>query len=399
MKIGSHAIIAKSNSFLIKFNAKQRRFFHIMGFLAFVFAVVGAALNFTQSVVTESGVTYTIYSAFMLIFNNIKENGFPTDPQAIGAIVVFAVLCLIPVWAVFAGLCALIRKGRPAGKLFFCALFYGLIAGGLYWLATTSEIPQSVNDFLALPFMKKYIMPYAKGTISYMIPAIWAGCYLLASMSAAVIRKPSTTEQVQNDVRSNANNNFSRQAVSTKSQSFNLSRNNPGLSKIIVGLGWDVNTSGAAFDLNTSAFMLGSNGRVLNDIDFVFYNNVEHQSGAVKYISTKEIDRNYSDSEQMKIDLSRIPADVQKIVFSISIHEAEENNQDFGSVFNLFVRVLDERNNNELVRYELENKFAGYTALIVAELVRNNGNWNFNVVGDGMNGGLMSVCKKFGVNV
>ena len=101
----------------------------------------------------------------------------------------------------------------------------------------------------------------------------------------------------------------------------------------------------------------------------------------------------------MKIDLSRIPADVQKIVFSISIHEAEENNQDFGSVFNLFVRVLDERNNNELVRYELENKFAGYTALVVAELVRNNGNWNFDVVGDGMNGGLMSVCKKFGVNV
>lgn len=186
-----------------------------------------------------------------------------------------------------------------------------------------------------------------------------------------------------------------------KGQKVDLTKGNPGLSRILVGLGWDVNKYDgvASFDLDAAAFVLGSNGKVLSDSDFVFYNNLKHSSGAVQHMGDNLTGAGDGDDEQIKIDLSKIPSNVEKIAFTVTIHEAEERKQNFGQVSNAYIRIMDEANNKELIRYDLGEDFSIETAVVVGEIYRNAGEWKFNAIGSGFKGGLRALCLNFGVNV
>ena len=186
-----------------------------------------------------------------------------------------------------------------------------------------------------------------------------------------------------------------------KGQKVDLTKGNPGLSKIIVGLGWDVNKydGGSAFDLDTAAFMLGSNGKVRADSDFVFYNNLKHSSGAVQHMGDNLTGIGEGDDEQIRVELSKVPANIDKIAFTATIHEAEERKQNFGQVSNAYIRIMDEAKNQELIRYDLGEDFSVETAVVVGELYRHGSEWKFNAIGSGFKGGLRALCQNFGVNV
>lgn len=186
-----------------------------------------------------------------------------------------------------------------------------------------------------------------------------------------------------------------------KGQKVDLTKGNPGLLKIIVGLGWDVNKydGGAQFDLDTAAFMLGSNGKVQGDSDFVFYNNLKHSSGSVQHMGDNLTGVGEGDDEQIRVELSKVPANVDKIAFTATIHEAEERKQNFGQVSNAYIRIIDETKNQELIRYDLGEDFSVETAVVVGELYRQGSEWKFNAIGSGFKGGLRALCQNFGVNV
>ena len=186
-----------------------------------------------------------------------------------------------------------------------------------------------------------------------------------------------------------------------KGQKVDLTKGNPGLSKIIIGLGWDVNKydGGSAFDLDAAAFMLTANGKVQNDSDFVFYNNLKHSSGSVQHMGDNLTGAGDGDDEQIKIDLSKVPANVEKIAFTVTIHEAEQRRQNFGQVSNAFIHVFDEVKNTDLIRYDLGEDFSIETAVVVAELYRSSGEWKFNAIGSGFQGGLKALCQNFGVSI
>ena len=186
-----------------------------------------------------------------------------------------------------------------------------------------------------------------------------------------------------------------------KGQKVDLTKGNPGLSRLLVGLGWDVNKydTGSDFDLDAAAFLLGANGKVTNDSDFIFYNNARHSSGAVQHMGDNLTGAGDGDDEEIKIDLSRVPANIEKIAFTVTIHEAEARRQNFGQVSNAFIRVVDEAKNQELIRYDLGEDFSIETAVVVGELYRNAGEWKFTATGSGFKGGLRALCVNFGVNV
>ena len=175
-----------------------------------------------------------------------------------------------------------------------------------------------------------------------------------------------------------------------KGEKVSLTKSNPGLKKITVGLGWDVNRydGGADFDLDASAFMLGGNGHVSADGDFIFYGNGTHASGSVVYGGDNRTGAGEGDDEQIMVDLSLVPANVEKIDFTVTIYEAAERRQNFGQVNNAYVRVVDDATGAELVRFDLEEDFSIETALVVAEIYRHNGEWKFNAIGSGYQGGL-----------
>ncbi|MBR3621727.1 MAG: TerD family protein [Selenomonadaceae bacterium] len=186
-----------------------------------------------------------------------------------------------------------------------------------------------------------------------------------------------------------------------KGQKVDLTKGNPGLSKIVVGLGWDVNKydGGADFDLDASAFLLTGAGKVASDNDFVFYGNLKHSSGSVTHLGDNLTGEGDGDDEQIKVDLASVPATVEKIDFTVTIYDADNRKQNFGQVSNAFIRIVDESNNKELIRYDLGEDFSVETAVVVGELYRNNGEWKFNAIGSGFSGGLAALGKNFGVNV
>jgi tellurium resistance protein TerD len=186
-----------------------------------------------------------------------------------------------------------------------------------------------------------------------------------------------------------------------KGQKVDLTKGNPGLSKLLIGLGWDTNKydGGHDFDLDAAAFLLGANGKVTSDGDFIFYNNLKHESGSVEHLGDNLTGAGEGDDEQIKIDLAAVPANIEKIDFTVTIHEAESRNQNFGQVSNAFIRVVDEANNKELIRYDLGEDFSIETAVVVGELYRNNGEWKFNAIGSGFQGGLSALGRNFGVDV
>lgn len=186
----------------------------------------------------------------------------------------------------------------------------------------------------------------------------------------------------------------------TKGQKVDLTKGNPGLSKIVVGLGWDTNKydGGSDFDLDSAAFLLNADGKVATDADFIFYSNLKHSSGAVEHLGDNLTGEGDGDDEQIKVDLSAVPAAIEKIDFTVTIYDADNRKQNFGQVSNAFIRIVDETNNTELIRYDLGEDFSVETAVIVGELYRNNGEWKFNAIGSGFQGGLSALCQNFGVN-
>ncbi len=187
----------------------------------------------------------------------------------------------------------------------------------------------------------------------------------------------------------------------SKGQKVDLTKGNPGLSKIMVGLGWDVNAfdSGTAFDLDTAAFMTGANGKCPTEKEFIFYGNLEHTSGSVKHLGDNLTGNGDGDDEQILIDLSLIPANVERIAFTVTIYDSETRRQNFGQVSNSFIRIVDERTGQELIRYDLGEDFSIETAVVVGELYRHNGEWKFNAMGSGFQGGLAALCGHFGIEV
>jgi len=186
-----------------------------------------------------------------------------------------------------------------------------------------------------------------------------------------------------------------------KGQKADLTKGNAGLSKLMVGLGWDTNhySGGDDFDLDAAAFLLGENGKVFQDTDFVFYNNLRHDSSAVEHLGDNLTGDGDGDDEQLKVDLSKVPQAYQKIVFTVTINDAEERKQNFGQVSNAFIRIVDEANGQELMRFDLGEDFSVETAVIFGELYRHNGEWKFNAVGNGFKGGLAALCNHFGILV
>ncbi|TKG92291.1 TerD family protein [Puteibacter caeruleilacunae] len=187
----------------------------------------------------------------------------------------------------------------------------------------------------------------------------------------------------------------------TKGQKMDLTKTNAGLNNILIGLGWDVNKydGESDFDLDASGFILNASGKVRSDSDMVFFNNTTGANGAIIHTGDNRTGEGEGDDEQIKIDLGKIPSDVEKIAFSITIHDAAARNQNFGQVSNAFVRVVDDAKNEELLRYDLGEDFSIETALIVGEIYKHNGEWKFAAIGSGYQGGLEAVCKAYGVNV
>lgn len=186
-----------------------------------------------------------------------------------------------------------------------------------------------------------------------------------------------------------------------KGQKVSLTKGNPGLSKVVVGLGWDVNQfdTGGDFDLDAAAFLLSDSGKVSGQQDFVFYGNLEHPSGSVKHMGDNLTGAGEGDDEQIRIDLSLVPANITKIAFTVTIYEAEQRRQNFGQVNNAFIRIYNETNGEELLRYDLGEDFSIETAAVFGELYKNGTEWKFNAIGSGYQGGLAALCANFGVEV
>jgi len=179
-----------------------------------------------------------------------------------------------------------------------------------------------------------------------------------------------------------------------------------GIRLALVGLGWDTNryTGQADFDLDASAFLLGANGKVRKDEDFIFYGNLQSSDGSVTHTGDSLAGGSGGDDETLFIDFSKVPADIQKIVITVTIYEAQERGQNFGQVSNAYVRVArrsseDDTVGREELRYDLGEEFSIETALVVCEIYRNGADWKFNAVGAGYQGGLYALCKAYGVNV
>lgn len=186
-----------------------------------------------------------------------------------------------------------------------------------------------------------------------------------------------------------------------KGQKVSLTKGNPGLSKVVVGLGWDVNqfdTSGD-FDLDAAAFLLTDSGKVSKSEDFVFYGNLKHPSGCAQHMGDNLTGAGDGDDEQIKITLSSVPAEITKIAFTVTIYEAEQRRQNFGQVNNAFIRIYNEETGEEMVRYDLGEDFSIETAAVFGELYKNGSEWKFNAIGSGYQGGLAALCASFGVDV
>ena len=189
--------------------------------------------------------------------------------------------------------------------------------------------------------------------------------------------------------------------VLKKGQKVDLTKGDSGIKNIMVGLGWDTNKydGGNEFDLDASAFICGENGKVLADEYFVFYNNAVDPSKSIVYGGDNRTGEGEGDDETISIALEKVPANVDRISFSVTIHDAQQRSQNFGQVTNSYIRVVNTDNDSELLRFDLGEDFSIETAVVVAEIYRHGGEWKFNAIGSGFQGGLEALCKNFGVNV
>lgn len=185
-----------------------------------------------------------------------------------------------------------------------------------------------------------------------------------------------------------------------KGGNVSLSKAAPGLKKVRFGLGWDLRkTDGSAFDLDASAFVLDGNGKVLSDQHFVFYNNTQDPSGAVKHLGDNRTGEGEGDDEVVEIGLGQLTPDTAKVTFVVTIHDAEARKQNFGQVNNAYIRALNAEGEQEIARYDLSEDASTETAMIFGELYRHNEEWKFKAIGQGYAGGLAAVARDFGVNL
>ncbi len=185
----------------------------------------------------------------------------------------------------------------------------------------------------------------------------------------------------------------------TKGGNVNLSKEAPGMTKMSLGLGWDVRkTDGSGFDLDAMVFMVKEDGNVRSDADFIFFNNKQSADGSVSHAGDNRTGQGDGDDEVIHIDLGKIPADVQKIVATVVIYEGEKNGQTFGQVERAYIRVLNQDGGAEVARYDLSEDASTVTAMVFGELYRNNGEWKFKAIGQGFNEGFAALVKSFGVN-
>ena len=186
----------------------------------------------------------------------------------------------------------------------------------------------------------------------------------------------------------------------TKGGNVNLSKEAPNLTNIAVGLGWNPRaTDGQAFDLDAIAFLVNESGKVRADTDFIFFNNLKSADGSVEHTGDNRTGEGDGDDEVIKVDLTKVPADVSKVVFCAVIYEGQARNQNFGQVANAYIRIVNTQSGAEVARYDLSEDSSTETAMIFGELYKNNGEWKFRAVGQGFAGGLGPLAASYGVAV
>jgi tellurium resistance protein TerD len=186
----------------------------------------------------------------------------------------------------------------------------------------------------------------------------------------------------------------------SKGGNVSLTKQAPGLTAVLVGLGWDARTtSGADFDLDASALMIGTSGKILSDGHFVFFNNLTSPDGSVEHMGDNLTGDGDGDDEEIKVNLAAVPAEVDKVIVTVSIYDAEARGQSFGQVRNAYIRVVNQADGAELTRYDLTEDASSETAMIFGEVYRNAGEWKFRAVGQGYSTGLAGIARDFGVNV
>lgn len=185
-----------------------------------------------------------------------------------------------------------------------------------------------------------------------------------------------------------------------KGGNVSLSKEAPGLTSVIVGLGWDTRkTDGTDFDLDASVFMLDESGKVLNDDSFIFYNNKKSSDGSVEHLGDNRSGAGDGDDEQVKLNVASMAEAVKKLVFAVTIHDAEARRQNFGQVNNAFIRLVNEADGKEIARYDLSEDASVETAMLFGEVYRNGAEWKFKAVGQGFAGGLGPMAASMGVNI
>ncbi len=186
----------------------------------------------------------------------------------------------------------------------------------------------------------------------------------------------------------------------TKGGNVSLSKADPSLSKILIGLGWDArSSSGADFDLDASLFIVGESGKVLSDAHFIFYNQLVSPCGSVEHTGDNRTGEGDGDDEALKVFLDRVPAPVKRLVVAVTIHDADQRRQNFGQVSGAFMRIVNLDNDAEIARFDLSEDYSTETAMVFGEVYRHNEEWKFRAVGQGYAGGLFALCSQHGVNV
>lgn len=186
----------------------------------------------------------------------------------------------------------------------------------------------------------------------------------------------------------------------TKGGNVNLSKEAPSLTNMTVGLGWNPRaTDGQAFDLDAVAFLVNDAGKVRADSDFIFFNNLKSSDGAVEHAGDNRTGEGDGDDETIKVDLTRLPADVSKVIFCAVIYDGQNRKQNFGQVSNAYIRIVNANGGSEVARYDLSEDSSTETAMVFGELYRHNGEWKFRAVGQGFAGGLGSLAASYGVAV
>lgn len=186
----------------------------------------------------------------------------------------------------------------------------------------------------------------------------------------------------------------------SKGQNVSLSKTDPHLNKVLIGLGWDArSTDGADFDLDASVFMTGENGKVISDNHFVFYNNLRSPCGSVEHTGDNLTGDGDGDDESIIVDLTTVPANIKSIFITVTIHDAEARRQNFGQVSDAFIRLVNHESDEEVVRFDLSEDYSTETAMVFGEVYLYNSEWKFRAIGQGYSGGLYALCQQYGVNV